>query len=149
MKSPQEEWVASLGAIKERDMHFTQTGGLRDAALSALREHIKEVMIPLLIRSFQTPSQAGDDVSRQLQALDVDLKNLLRWCHSCRGHIHKALTLAAEQKALVPGSATQESVSSKTVRHILEERLLRLRATLTCSESSHTVRSWWSKLLKK
>ena len=153
MPTSHEDWVASLGAIEKKEARFTQAGGLRDAALGELREHIKGVMLPLLIRAFQPPSGKSEttpslqDAHEQLKALDLDLKNLLRWCHQCRGHIQKALTLSFSHE--MEHAVEQTPPTRSKMKQLLEGRLLRLRATLSCSESSEAVRAWWSKWIRK
>lgn len=104
--------------------HFAQAGQLNDPSLVQLRDQIKKVMLPLLIKTFQFKlelSQASsmssrlqsqknqrspEEIIEQLKVLDNDLKILFLWCQSCRSQI---------QKALVPPEEEQKSPSAPTI----------------------------------
>jgi hypothetical protein len=116
---------------------FTQAGPLNDPSLSQLRDQVKKVMIPLLIKTFQLKLELSQSLSlpsriqsiknqrppeeifEQLKTLDNDLKVLLLWCQSCRSQIQKALQVPdGEQKntvamteSLDPNPAVSKSFS--------------------------------------
>src|SRR5690348_16998332 len=115
-------------SFEEKSTHFVQTGTLGDPSLSQLRNQIKKVMIPLLIKTFQfklelsqslsLPSRlqsqknqrSPEEIVDQLKTLDHDLKVLLLWCQSCRSQIQKALNVPeGEQKNSVTTSAPTDS----------------------------------------
>src|SRR5579863_130269 len=95
---------------------FSQVGSMEDPSLNQLRDHIKKVMIPLLIKSFQLklelsqaislPSRlqpikqkhSSEEIIEQLKQLDKDLQVLLLWCQSCRNQIQKAIVLPEEEE---------------------------------------------------
>jgi hypothetical protein len=111
---------------------FSQAGSMEESSLNQLRDHIKKVMIPLLIKSFQLklelsqaislPSrlqplkqkQSTEEIVGLLRQLDKDLQVLLLWCQSCRNQIQKAIVLPEEETktVLTPSSA---SVSNPAV----------------------------------
>lgn len=79
-----------------------------DPGLTQLRDQVKKVMIPLLIKTFELklaaqqlkspPSrlqkQIGEPpekIRKQLDKLGDNLKQLQLWCHSCQNQISKAL----------------------------------------------------------
>jgi hypothetical protein len=96
--------------------HFVQAGTLSDPSLSQLRDQIKKVMIPLLIKTFQFKLELSQSLSlpsrlhshknerslkeivEHLKTLDNDLKVLLLWCQSCRSQVQKALTAPEEEQ---------------------------------------------------
>ncbi len=80
--------------------------GICDPALSQLREEIKKVMLPLLIRVFelkqaaahQPPSRlqnpievSHEEIRKELTTLQEDLHRLSLWCKSSQNQINKAL----------------------------------------------------------
>jgi hypothetical protein len=105
---------------------FSQAGTIDDLSLTQLRDHIKKVMIPLLIKSFQLklelsqatslPSRlqslkhkpSSEEIIEQLKQLDKDLQVLMLWCQSCRNQIQKAIVLPEEESKtiLTPGSSS-------------------------------------------
>ncbi len=113
-------------SIDEKKGHFTQAGNIHEPALNQLRDQIKKVMIPLLIKTFQLklelsqsislPSrlqknksqQSLDEITEQLNQLDKDLNVLMLWCQSSRGQIAKALTPEEEEPKSSIASPTQE-----------------------------------------
>lgn len=109
------------------ETEFTQAGSIEDLSLNQLRDHIKRVMIPLLIKSFQLklelsqtislPSRlqaarqkhSSEEIIGQLKQLDKDLQVLLLWCQSCRNQIQKALVLPEKEiKSLGTSKATSD-----------------------------------------
>ncbi len=112
--------------MEERTVHFSQLGDLQEGSLKELREQIKKVMIPLLIKTFQSQidsPEALQEEIEQLKSLDRDLYTLQQWCQSCRSQIHKALSPPEE-----------------------ERKSFVTRFTATVSPAA--VKSWW-KILKK
>jgi hypothetical protein len=106
---------------------FTQAGSMQDLSLNQLRDHIKRVMIPLLIKSFQLklelsqaislPSRlqvsrlkhSSEEIIEQLKQMDKDLQVLLLWGQSCRNQIQKALVLPEEE---IKSLATSKAASA-------------------------------------
>lgn len=82
---------------------------ISDPGLAMLREQVKNIMIPLLIKVFHIKleaQQASSPPSRlqskqpenkvqelvlQLEKLDEDLKLMIGWCQSCRNQVGKVL----------------------------------------------------------
>lgn len=114
---------------EEKKPHFTHAGLLHDPTLDQLRDQIKKVMIPLLIKTFQLrlelnqtlslPSRvqsakhksSSEEIIEQLNQLDKDLNVLLLWCQSCRNHIQKALQPPEEKSMAVTPQALSDAVS--------------------------------------
>lgn len=85
------------------------SGTITDPSLGALRDQIKKVLIPTLIKIFQLKLELNQALSppsrlypskplidpepilQQLTNLDEDLNTLSRWCESCRSQIQKAI----------------------------------------------------------
>ena len=103
---------------------YTQAGTIVDPSLSGLRDQIKKIMIPMLIKIFQfklelsqsisLPSrlqraekESPDETLNELKKLNEDLKLLVLWCQSCRNQISKALSLPDEEQkeGMNPSSA--------------------------------------------
>ena len=96
-------------------------GPLSDPGLAILREQVKNIMIPLLIKVFHIKlqvQQASSPPSRlqarepeekvkelifQLDKLDEDLKLMISWCQSCRKQVNKVLS-EADAELKVPSS---------------------------------------------
>ena len=91
-------------------MHFSQTVNMQDASLNQLREHIKQVMIPLLIKTFQC--RLGEEGYEQLKLLDQDLQHLQQWISQCRVQVEKALSDAVSVQKL--GSLRAVSIEKNT-----------------------------------
>jgi hypothetical protein len=112
---------------------FSQAGSIDDLSLNQLRDHIKKVMIPLLIKSFQLklelsqaislPSRlqplkqkhSSEEIIAQLKQLDKDLQVLMLWCQSCRNQIQKAIVLPEEEMKSVSASSSSSSASNPAV----------------------------------
>lgn len=111
-----EEFSDPGHPFEEKVSHFTQAGQLHDLSLIQLRDQIKKIMIPLLIKTFQhklelsqalsLPSRlknhknqySPEEIIEQLKTLDNDLKVLLLWCQSCHNQIQKALSVPEEEQ---------------------------------------------------
>jgi hypothetical protein len=111
MKNLESDMEDAIHNAEGHYAQFSQAGSIDDLSLNQLRDHIKKVMIPLLIKSFQLKlelSQAMSPPSRlqpvkqkhsceeiieQLKQLDRDLQVLMLWCQSCRNQIQKAIIL--------------------------------------------------------
>ena len=85
---------------------YSVVEGIHDAALNQLREEIKKVMLPLLIRVFelkqasaqQLPSRlqktvevSHEEIRKELTILQEDLHRLSLWCKSSQNQVNKAL----------------------------------------------------------
>ena len=106
---------------------ITSSEPLSDHGLSQLREQIKNVMIPLLIKVFQLrlevqqtatppsrlqsqkPKASLPELIEQLELLDNDLKLLQIWNQSCHTQIEKVLLEAHKE---IPFSLTN-SIKTK------------------------------------
>ncbi len=168
--------IPSPNLAEEKSSHFTQVGSLNDPSLSQLRDQIKKVMIPLLIKIFQLklelnqslslPSRlqsqksnrSPEEILEHLRTLDNDLSLLLLWCQSCRNQISKALnTPEEEQKNTV---ATSPSATHPAVAKSFSEALSaqasffqqqstqeNINGALKAPSSSSSQKTWWKKLL--
>ncbi len=157
-----------------RTMQFSQAGSIQDPSLSQLRDHIKNVMIPLLIKSFQLklelsqtislPSrlqplkskQSSEEIIEQLKQLDKDLQVLFLWCQSCRNQIQKSLTLPEEEmKTLVKTNSS--SLSNPAVSKSFSEAVsaqsglfkhaIKKESLEKIAEVPPVKRRWWQRLL--
>jgi arginyl-tRNA synthetase len=98
----------------ETDTHHTDIKNcsispISDPSLAMLREQIKSIMIPLLIKVFHIKLEAQqsssppcrltnkvseskvEELKSQLENLDEDLRMISVWCQSCRNQIQKVL----------------------------------------------------------
>ncbi len=151
--------------LSDQSVHFSQLGSIHESSLSALRDQIKKVMIPLLIKTFQyqldlIPTSRRDlksegiedscvkEAYEQLKTLDYDLNNLQLWCQSCRSQIHRALNLPDEgPKNIV---ATAQSTAHPGISKSFSDALM----SQSCSEQSSSQtnflgKSWWKLLRRK
>jgi len=135
--------------MSDLETDFTQAGSLNDPSLGRLRDEIKRVMIPLLIKTFQCKQELSQSLSipsrlqnkknqrppeeilQQLRNLDEDLKVLLLWCQSCRSQIHKALNTEEEQKKNIAPTESAAVSTTKSVKDAVSRQ-----------------KPWWKKLLK-
>lgn len=173
------EFSDSSHSCEEKSTHFAQAGMLNDPSLSQLRDQIKKVMIPLLIKTFQfklelsqslsLPSRlqsqknqrSSEEIIEHLKTLDNDLKVLLLWCESCRSQIQKALCpLEEEQKNAVTASAStpdniavsksfNEAVSAQS--SFFKQQIPQEKEKESLSDLSHAPapKTWWEKLIGK
>lgn len=111
---------------------YTVVEGIHDAALNQLREEIKKVMLPLLIRVFelkqaatqQLPSRlqktvevSQEEIRAELTVLQEDLHRLSLWCRSSQNQINKALREIdppEEQPPAPAPPAAEEKAAPKT-----------------------------------
>lgn len=176
MSDFETEFSNSFLFTEEKSAHFSQTGPLNEPALSQLRDQIKKVMIPLLIKTFQLklelnqslslPSRlqnlknrrSPDEVIEQLRTLDNDLKMLLLWCQSCQSQIQKALSIPDEEqknKVTIPSSSANPAVAKSFSEAITAQSSFfqqqpaaekAKKNSLDSSPISHR-KNWWKKLL--
>jgi TolA-binding protein len=113
-----------------------------DLSFSGLKEHVKKVMIPLLIKIFElklaaqqakTPpsrlqkksDQPPEAIQEQLLKLSEDLKSLQLWCQSCQNQIQKALCETEEKKDTPPpsmeGMKVEESKGKSKLTEFLQK----------------------------
>lgn len=157
---------------------FSQAGNIGDPSLNQLRDQIKKVMIPLLIKTFQLklehnqalsmPSRlqnnpcrrSREEIVEQLHQLDQDVKMLQLWCQSCRGQIQKALIVQEEeQKSPIAGavpSAPNPAVSKSFCNAVSgQPSLFQIESEEAASEqecspsTAQERKKWWRSLLKK
>jgi hypothetical protein len=158
------------------DFNPAQTGPLNEPSLSQLRDHIKKVMIPLLIKTFQLkleltqslslPSRlqnqngqrSPEEILDQLKTLDSDLKGLLLWCQSCRSQIHKALTIPEDEKknavtnpASDANPAVAKSFNEAIIAHssFFQQQPTQEKSKDSLDDTFDTSpqKTWWDKLL--
>lgn len=176
MSDPEMEASDSLPPAEEKLSHFTQAGALGDPTLGQLRDQIKKVMIPLLIKTFQFKLELGQSLSLpsrlqsqknqrspeeiigQLKTLDHDLKVLLLWCQSCRSQIQKALSVPeGEQKTTVAVTPTSthpsvaksfnEAVSAQSSFFQQQSSQEKEKEAQPVSQENTSEKSWWDKLM--
>lgn len=179
MSDIETEFADSSHYAGEKPSHFAQAGPLSDPSLSQLRDQIKKVMIPLLIKTFQyklelsqslsLPSRlqsqknqrSPEEIIDHLKTLDNDLKVLLLWCQSCRSQIQKALSSPDEEqkKALstsipAPGNTAvsksfSEAVSAQS--SFFQQQTGQEKEKNASSDESETASSktWWEKFIGK
>ncbi len=176
MSDFETEFSESFLLSEERSAHFSQTGSLNEPALSQLRDQIKKVMIPLLIKTFQLklelnqslslPSRlqnlknrrSPDEVMEQLRTLDSDLKMLLLWCQSCQSQIQKALSVPEEEqknKVTIPSSSANPAVAKSfseavTAQSSFFQQQSASEKAKNLSENSPLSsprKNWWKRLL--
>lgn len=173
MKDIEKEPSDLSQASEEKSVHFAQAGPLRDPALGQLRDQIKKVMIPLLIKTFQyklelnqslsSPSRlqsqknqrSPDEIVEHLKTLDADLKVLLLWCQSCRSQIQKALTPPEEEQInpinAVP-SAEDPAISKHFNKAVSKHSYFfkkKAEKNLYSHKETSSSKSWWQRLIGK
>jgi hypothetical protein len=173
MSDTEKDFSDSFFSQEEKWAQFAQTGALNEPSLNQLRDQIKKVMIPLLIKTFQCKleldqslslpsrlqnsktSYTPEEIEEQLRTLDNDLKVLHLWCQSCRSQIQKALTPPEEeQKNTVAASASSshpavaksfnEAVSAQSF--FREQQLSQEKEEAASTEKPQ--KTWWEKLFK-
>lgn len=130
--------IDAFHSVEGHSAQFSQAGSIDDLSLNQLRDHIKKVMIPLLIKSFQLklelsqaislPSRlqpikqkhSSEEIIAQLKQLDKDLQVLMLWCQSCRNQIQKAIVLPEEEVKSVSASSPS-SISDSAVSKSFSE----------------------------
>lgn len=100
-----EELLLNSLSKEEKATYFSQIGTMQDSSLNQLREQIKNVMLPLLLKVFQlkihlskeimlgTKESDGESIIHKLKLLDKDLKTLMMWCQACIKQIQEALNI--------------------------------------------------------
>ncbi|PWU16315.1 MAG: hypothetical protein C5B45_00655 [Chlamydiae bacterium] len=93
---------------EEKATYFSQIGAMQDSSLTQLREQIKNVMLPLLLKIFQLKIHTnkeimfdalpiaesdGESIIHKLKLLDKDIKTLMMWCQACIKQIQEALNI--------------------------------------------------------
>lgn len=176
MKDLDQEGADPLRFNEEKLFHVSQTGSLNDPSLNQLRDQIKKVTIPLLIKIFQLklelnqaisfPSRLQsqkskrslDEIVEQLNLLDKDLKVLLLWCQNCRSQISKALSPPEEDlpTAVTPNADSHPAVSKSFSDALLAQYARSAPNSTLRAEESHPDEPifslgkgrWWQKLFK-
>lgn len=154
---------------------FAQAGKLNDPSLIQLRDQIKKVMIPLLIKTFQfklelsqslsLPSRlqtqknnrTPEEIVEQLKTLDNDLKVLFLWCQSCRSQIQKALsvpeeeqknTVSSEAPAANPAVAKSFSDAVQAQSSFFQQQQAAVEKENAASlEEPLKTKKWWKKFI--
>ncbi len=122
----------SPGQIPENSSQSDQSEDSFDPGLGQLRDQVKKIMIPLLIKIFElklsaqqakTPpsrlyKQVGEPpekIRKKLEKLDDHLKQLQLWCHSCQNQIAKALSEIEDTAEKPVRQAYSEPISHPAV----------------------------------
>lgn len=139
MSDSENDPIDAVHNIEGHSAQFSQAGAIDDLSMNQLRDHIKKVMIPLLIKSFQLklelsqaislPSRlqplkqkhSSEEIISQLKQLDKDLQVLLLWCQSCRNQIQKAIDLPEEEMKSVSASSPPSPSSNPAVSKSFSE----------------------------
>lgn len=121
------DWEVSDSATPaSKTPTYSQAGTIGDASLSGLRDQIKNIMIPMLIKIFQLKLELSQSISlpsrlqnmqrespestlAELQKLDEDLKLLALWCQSCRNQVSKALSIPEEEQKETLAATSSET----------------------------------------
>jgi hypothetical protein len=132
-----EELVLNSLSKKKKAAYVSQIGIIQNASLIELRTHIKNIMLPLLLKVFQlkiqgnrknildpfSESAVNEELSiYKLKALDKDIKTLMIWCHTCSKQIQEVITME-------PRSSRFKWLNSKA--------------------QVHSNRGWWHRFYKK
>jgi hypothetical protein len=179
MSDLETEFSDTSSPFEEKSSHFVQAGTLGDPSLGQLRDQIKKVMIPLLIKTFQfklelsqslsLPSRmqskknqrSPEEIIEYLKILDNDLKVMLLWCQSCRSQIQKALSVPEEEQKntmtasvpSIPNSAVlksfTEAVSAQSSFFQQQAEQEKGKESLSDSSMTASQKTWWEKLLTK
>lgn len=174
MSDAKKELFNSLTSPDEKSVHFSQLGSIQEASLAQLREQIKKVMIPLLIKTFQCQldlisfsqeDSSSEDVQdtplkeayAQLRTLDHDLKNLQLWCQSCRSQIQRALTPPDEEqktRIATPDLKAHPGIAKSFSKAMAVKSCPEELSSSPCQESSSPPspslpKAWWKILLRK
>ncbi len=103
-----EELLLNSLSKEEKATYFSQIGTMQDSSLTQLREQIKNVMLPLLLKVFQLKihinkeimldalpiiESDGESIVHKLKLLDKDIKTLMMWCQACIKQIQEALNI--------------------------------------------------------
>lgn len=176
MSDLEMEFPDSAHPLEDKPSYFTQAGQLNEPSLIQLRDQIKKVMIPLLIKTFQyklelsqalsLPSRLNqknqrspEEITEQLKTLDNDLKMLFLWCQSCRSQIQKALSVPEEEQkntVAVPTAADANPAVSKSFSEAMQSPFFQQPPPAEKVETAHegpaqapTQKSWWEKITGK
>lgn len=176
MNDFEKEFSDFFHPSEDKSSHFTQAGTLSDPSLNQLRDQIKKVMIPLLIKTFQfklelsqslsLPSRlqsqknqrSPQEILEQLKTLDNDLKILILWSQSCRNQIQKAFDVPEEeQKNTVATSSSDanpavaksfnEAVSAQTSFFQQQSAQEKTKNSPADPSGEFQPKTWWNKLL--
>lgn len=115
MTNHNEETSLDPSISSHKSPSYSQLGAISDPSLGSLRDHIKKVMIPMLIKIFQLKLELNQSISlpsrlqpkskespeqimAQLKNLDEDLHLLRQWCESARNQIAKAMSVCEEEQ---------------------------------------------------
>jgi hypothetical protein len=116
--------------------------GPAEPSLASLREQVKNVMIPLLIRIFHLKIEAqhslalpsrltvrgkekdSQEILKELQKIDEDLKVMITWCQSTRGQLLKAIKELSESNKSTPPMQTAASPSTSFAQKSFIEAII-------------------------
>lgn len=137
------------------DTRSCSIGPISDPGLAMLREQVKNIMIPLLIKVFhikleaqqassppsrlqsKQPEEKVQELVQQLEKLDEDLKLMIGWCQSCRNQVGKVLSeVNTELKTPSPIHPPMET--NPAVHKSFTDALANQQETLRKAKSLHT-----------
>lgn len=106
-----EELLINSLSKEEKANYFSQIGTIQDPSLTQLREQIKNVMLPLLLKVFQLKIHVNKETTidtqintedneesniQKLKLLDKDIKTLMLWCQTCIKQMQEATNIDPE-----------------------------------------------------
>lgn len=120
--------LVTLSEEREEDLlsQLDCSSRFSTAGLKELRQKIKDVMIPLLIKIFQLRQSKEEDlptrltnrkekpeeeITQELHQLEEDVKQLQLWCSSCLSQIDKALHPGEQRERILHASKDKSSLS--------------------------------------
>ncbi len=133
MTKQNEETFPESSTQSHKSPFYSQLGAISDPSLGSLRDHIKKVMIPMLIKIFQLklelsqsislPSrlqpkskESPEQITAQLKSLDEDLHLLRMWCDSARNQVAKALNICEEEQKTTPKATVHSEPYSSVAK---------------------------------
>lgn len=176
MIEPETQTAETASASDTRNCSL---GPISDPGLAMLREQVKNIMIPLLIKVFhikleaqqassppsrlqsRQPEEKVQELVAQLDKLDEDLKLMIGWCQSCRNQVQKVLSEINEElkapSSIHSGFETNPAVQKSFTEAVAnqQESLKKAKALHhqeeDSSESSaaHEKNTWWDRFFKR
>jgi hypothetical protein len=160
------------------DQRSNYVGPIADPGLAMLREQVKNIMIPLLIKVFhiklelqqassppsrlqsRQPEEKVKELLEQIQKLDCDLQLMIGWCQSCKNQVQKVIQeVEQESKIQSPiysaSSADpmlQKSFSDAVAgrqQSLSNARLLTGESPKNDTQGYQEKNPWWNRIFKR
>jgi len=181
-----EKWNVMIDQMSQAEQKSNSTpdqrssyiGPISDPGLAMLREQVKNIMIPLLIKVFHIKlelQQASSPPSRfqtkqpqdkvkelldQIHKLDDDLQLMIGWCQSCKNQVQKVLQEVQEESkpasqihsASSANPAVQKSFSGAVADQqeaIKNVKPLASEPGSKDSDSYQEKNPWWNRIFKR